>query len=403
LELSSDEALLAELAKRAFAFFWQNADQNTGLVNDRAVNNGSNHHITASISATGYALAALPIAVERGWITHKEAAQRAQQTLSFLLNILPHEHGWIFHFLDKRTGDRVCNSEISSIDTALLIAGALVCGQYFSGTSIEKDANRLYDRLNWDWLRTRGGKKPENLLLSHGWAPRRGFIRHDWNIYDEGMLLYLLGLGASPLDSDPLPSASWTAWDRIVVTYKERKTLTGGPLFLHQMCHGFFDLRNRRDAQGYDYWSLSQSAIEINRQYCEDRGEKWGYVPNIWGLNASDGPSGYKAYRGPGIVGRRDDGTVSPTGAIASILFTPDAAIATARTLYHGYRDRLWGQYGFANAFNLRKNWFGSDVIGIDLGMALLALENHRTGLPWQLMASHPAVSRALHRAELQF
>ena len=397
----SGDALLDEIAKRAFRYFWETADVQTGLVKDRANNRDGDDYTVASVAATGYGLASLPIGVERGWVTRAEATQRAEKMLRFLLENAPHRHGWLFHFLDRQTGERVWRSEVSSIDTALLVAGALLCGQYFPDTEAEKSANRLYDRLDWDWMRTNNSAKPDKRLLSHGWTPERGFLRGNWDIYNEGMLLYLLGLGATPQNGNPLPTDSWTAWERIPVRHKDRETLTGGPLFLHQMCHGFFDLRGCRDSLDFDYWSVSAAAVEINRTYCIDRGARWGYGPNVWGLNACDGPSGYKSYGGPGIVGKKDDGTVSPTGAIASIIFTPDAARAAAQTLYDDHGDRLWGRFGFANAFNLKQNWFGEDVIGIDLGMALLALENHRSGLPWRLMMSHPAATRALSTSAL--
>jgi hypothetical protein len=196
---------------------------------------------------------------------------------------------------------------------------------------------------------------------------------------------------------DPLPAATWAAWERDKVEYDGITTLAGGPIFMHEMSHLYFDFKNRRDALGWDYWVCSLNAVTINRQYCIDKsaGRK-SYGPNLWGLNADDAPNGYRAYSAPG---NDEDGTVSPTGAIAALLFTPDAARAAGRAMYDLLKEKCWGRYGFGNAFNLDKNWYDKDVIGIDLGMALLAIEDTQSGLPWKLMASHPGLQRAWKQA----
>lgn len=394
------DALLTELQKRAFRFFWEKADLRTGLIHDRAKNGDSgDEYRVASIAATGYGLAALASGVQHGWISRADGLARAKKTLGFIAREMPHQNGWLYHFLDARTGARTWRCEVSSMDTGLLIAGTLACGQFFKNTEVQKLAAHLYDRLDWNWLRTRNGARPQSLLMCHGWKPERGFLTNNWDTYSEGVLLYLLGLGASHA---PLSVASWQAWRRDIVTYGGLETLTGGPLFLHQMAHGFFNLRNRRDAQGWNYWASSVGATRINRLYCIDQSAKIkGYGPNGWGLNASDGPRGYRAYAGPGNTGEKDDGTLSPTGAIASLIFTPDLSLAAADAMYRAYGSKLWGRYGFGDAFNVGKNWYDPDVIGIDLGIALVAIENHRTGLFWRLMNSHPAAKRAYQASGL--
>jgi len=388
----SDARLLAEVQYRAFRFFWEKADPNTGLVNDRARNDGKDGYTVSSIASTGYALAALPIAVERKWIGRASAERRAQKTLRFFWKKMPHVRGWFYHFVDRRTGARVWNCEVSSIDTGLLVCGALTCGQYFGG-DVKRLADALYERLDWQWMLTNGGAQSGKRLLSHGWKPKEGFLRNNWAAYDEGLLLYLLGLGAK---RNPLSVACWDAISRKVYRYAGMETLTGGPLFLHQMSHGYYDFREKRDRLGYDYWVCSVSATRINRRFCMDRAdERRTYGPDIWGLNASDGPNGYVAYGVP----EPEDGTVSPTGALASIVFTPSLSKSAARAMYHRFGARIWGRYGFANAFNLDVDWYDPDVIGIDLGMALLAVENHRSGLVWRLFGSHPAIQRGMRAA----
>ncbi len=386
--------LLTEIQRRAVRFFWEQSHPKTGLTKDRARNfTQKDTYTVASIASTGYALAALPIGVEHGWIPRQDAYRRALLTLRFLHDKMPHHHGWFFHFVDWRTGQRVWNCELSSIDTALLLIGALTCGQYWPGTEVQRLANALYDRVDWTWMLTNGGAQPQKRVLSHGWTPEKGFLTNNWDHYCELMFLYLLGLGSR---RDPLPAESWTAWERNVVSYGGRTTLAGGPIFMHQMAHGYYNFRDRRDNLGWDYWVSSVEATLMNRQYCLDRaGTRKTYGPNVWGLNASDGPDGYRAY---GVL-EEEDGTVSPTGAIASVIFTPKLSTAVAQTLYTRFWEKLWGQYGFANAFNLDRDWVDPDVIGIDLGMALIAIEDHRTGLIWRLLASHPSTPRALQCA----
>ncbi|HZP84102.1 MAG TPA: glucoamylase family protein [Chthonomonadaceae bacterium] len=386
----TDEQLLTEVQRRAFRFFWEQSDPKTGLTNDRAKNfTEKDDQTVASIASTGYALTALPVAVEHRWIERQAAYDRALRTLRFVHDKLPNVHGWHYHFVDKRTGERVWKCELSSIDTCLLVIGALTCGQYFKGTEVERLANAIYDRMDWTWMRTNGGTRPNKKVVSMGWKPEDGWIKSDWGHYCELMLLYLLGLGSK---TDPLPTDSWTAWERNVVEYHGMKTLAGGPIFMHQMAHGYYDFHNQKDSLGWDYWQTSVAATRMNRQYCLDRMKtRKTYGPNVWGLNASDGPDGYRAY---GVLDE-EDGTVSPTGAIASLSFTPDLSLAAARTMYQQYGAKIWGRYGFSNAFNVDRDWYDPDVIGIDLGMALVAIENYRTGWIWKLLASHPATRRA--------
>lgn len=388
----SDAQLLQEVQRRAWQFFEDKADIKTGLVNDRARNNGTDDYSVASIAATGYSLAAIPVAVKNGWISRRDGQERAARTLKFLA-VMPHQRGWFHHFVDKHSGERVWNSEVSSIDTAILLAGAIVCGVYFSNSAISRQANELYDRVDWDWMRTNGVAQPEKKLLSHGWKPESGFLPYNYGGYSEAIMLYLLGLGAQK----PLPPESWTAIARDVVCYGGRETLHGGPIFMHQMPQGFYFLKNRRDRLGYDYWVSSVQATQINRLFCLHLADKRKtYGANVWGLNASDGPGGYQAYGAPEGP---EDGTVSPTGAIASLPFTPQLSLAAAQTMYREHGEKLWGRYGFGDAFNVDAGWYDEDVIGIDLGMALVAIENHRSGQIWKLMARHPATARAMKAA----
>ena len=388
--------LLAEVQYRAFRFFWEKSNSTTGLTYDRAPNTGTEpKEPVASIAATGYALSSLPIAVEHGWVSKHAAYDRALLTLRYVHDRFANEHGWYYHFIDPRTGARVWNCELSSIDTALLLLGALEAGRYWRGTEVDRLANAVYDRIDWTWMRTNGGAKPDKMTLAMGWKPESGFLDNNWDHYCELMYLYLLGMGAK---TDPLPRESWAAWKRTVIEYGGRKTLEGGPIFMHQMAQEYYDFKDRRDTLGWDYWVSSQQAMQINRQFCLDHAAaRKSYGPNLWGLNASDGPDGYSAFGAPGP----ENGTLSPTGALAAIQFTPDIAKAAGQEMYTRFSDRLWGRYGFSDSFNLDRDWFDPDVLGIDLGMALLAIEDVHSGLPQHLLASHPATARAFAKAGL--
>lgn len=402
---TSEEWLLEEVQRRAVRFFWEKADPGTGLINDRADNFGADNDTIASIAATGYGLAALPIGVEHGWLNRAEAVARARMTLRFLLT-MPNEHGWMVHFVDKRSGARVWQSEYSSIDTALLVAGALVCGQYFARDASTRDlaglGDALYRRIDWSWMLTNGDQQPEKKVLSHGWWPETGFITYNYADYSEALLLYLLGLGAP---AGPLPTTTWQAFERPLQSYLGIESLKAGPIFIHQMPSGYFYFRNQRDKLGFDYWVSSTNAMKIHRQFCIDHaGDFHTYAQGFWGLNASDGPGPgrpppYMAYGAPEGP---HDGTVSPTGAICSITFTPELALSAALDLYEKEGNALWGRYGFANAFNIDRKWYDRDVIGIDLGMVLLAIENYRTGLVWALMDRVPSTGQTFRSAGFQ-
>jgi hypothetical protein len=378
----TDLEILEEVQHRAVDFFWEKADPHTGLISDRAHNFGDDNRNVASTASTGYGLAALPIGVAHGWRNPNEAAERARVTLRFVLT-MPNEHGWLAHFVDKRDGKSVWQSEVSSIDTALLLSGALVCSRYFCDDAIIGAlTDDLYRRIDWLWMLTNNGTQANKRVISHGWRPDTpGFIEHDYSHYCEAILLYLLGMGA-PVN--PLPQTTWDAIERPLQIYAGIESLKAGPIFIHQMPCGYLNLRDQRDRLGFDYWVSSTNAMKIHRRFCIDHAAKrQTYAQGFWGLNASDGPDGYTDYGAPE---GREDGTVCPTGAISSITFTPELALSAARTLYD--KNELWGNYGFVNAFNIDRNWNGSDVIGIDLGMALLAIENYQSRLVWELMDS---------------
>ncbi len=393
------QQLLTETAKRAWRFFWDESHPDTGLTKDRASNFTPDDYHVSSIASTGYALSAHVVAVQRGWLKRSDAEQRVRKTLRFILDDMFHFHGWLYHFVDWRTGKRVWNCEVSTIDTALLLAGALLAGQFFGG-EVARLAERLYRRVDFEIMRTDGGDKPDEMTLSHGWKPEEGFLKSRWHSYCEHIILYILALGAP---HQRVPERVWDAWERPVVNYQGKwEHLTGGPLFMHQMSHHYLDLRGRRDRLGWDYWVSSIHATLASRQFCIDHKTQFKtFDDDVWGLTASDGPDGYRGYAAI-VMWDKPDGTVAPTAPIGSIIFTPQEAMRAMQVMYDRYKHRIWGRYGFSNAFNVDRDWWDTDVIGIDLGMALLALENHRNGGIWKLFMRGQEIQRGFQRAGLK-
>jgi hypothetical protein len=389
---------LDEIQKRAFGFFWRESHPKTGLTKDRAKNNpNGDAYIVASTASTGYALAALPIGVERGWVAKRAAYDRALTTLKFAVYRLPNNHGFFYHFLDWRTGDRVWKCELSSIDSGLFILGALACGRYFKGTEVERLANVLYERMDWRWMQAGGTSLfSREKTLSMGWKPEGGWLSSRWYRYSEASFLYLLALGAPKFD---LPTDVWTGWGVKATTFEDLPVLGGpGPLFMAQMTPGYFDLRGKKDRQGYDWWQNFENAHRADIRFCRRNPDRFKTMAaGLWGISASDQPEGYGALT---PVAGQGNGTIVPTAFLAGTLFVPGVAQEALNNLWRlPERSKLWGRYGFANGINLDKAWIDPDVIGIDLGMMLLALENRRSGLLWRLTRDLPMTQKALRKA----
>jgi hypothetical protein len=392
-----DEAFLEDLSRRSFQYFWEQADPETGLVPDRARMDGSpldeNHQGVASIAATGFGLTALCIAAARGWVDHSQARERTRNTLRYFSTRAFHEHGWFYHWLDAKTGDRRWKSEVSSIDTALLLAGVLTARQYYRHDSeIYRLATGIYERVDFRWM-----LNSDPLLLSHGWRPETGFLKPRWDTYSEDTILYLLAIG-SP--THPIPPASWYALWRDRYRYQGYTYFTtiGVPLFMHQYGHAWIDYRERRETRGdgIDYFQNSINATLAHRAFCINLSHEFpGYGPNLWGITASDSAKGYLAWGGP----PRDpaiDGTIVPSAAGGSLMFTPELSMAALRTMREKFGERVYGRYGFVDAFNPNTGWVDADVIGINVGIVLLSAENLRSGNVWRLFMQNAEAERAM-------
>lgn len=419
----ASDAELESLQRDTFKYFVLWTNPQNGLVRDK-----TKPEWPSSIAATGLALASYPVAVERGFITRAAAIETILTTLRFFWNSpqgpepdATGHHGFYYHFLDMHTGRRASQSELSTVDSAILLTGALTAGAYFDAdTAAEQEiravADALYLRADWPWAQNSG------LTVTHGWTPESGFLAYRWEGYDEALLLYILGLG-SP--THPLPESSYTAW---ASTYQWKNCcgyeyLYAGPLFTHQMSHLWIDFRGIRDAfmreKGIDYFENSRRATYAQRQYAIDNPLGFaGYSEDLWGITASDGPGPdtikvngierrFFDYLGRGIPYGPDDGTIAPWVVVASLPFAPEIVLPAINYLVHEVELKAGNACGFKATFNptypdKRANphgWVSPWHFGINQGPILLMIENHRTGLLWRLMRDCRYLVNGLRRA----
>ena len=336
----------------------------------------------ASIAATGFGLTALSIADRRGYLPHAQIVERVKTTLEWHLNRLPEVHGFFYHFTDIETGQRFAGSELSSIDTSLLLCGVLTAHAYFADAQIQSLAQQIYERVDWPWM-LNGGK-----TFSMGWKPDTGFLNARWNRYCELMMIYLLAIGSPTHGVAP---EYWNHFTRPQIHYKGYNYISGNdPLFTHQYSQAWYDFRCKRDAYA-DYFENSITATRAHKAFCLSY-PNW-YNENYWGITASDYVGGYTAWGGPPAQGPLD-GTVVPSAAAVSLAFLPAECLSVLRHLRSNWGKRAWGRYGFVDAFHPAANWYDPDVLGIDQGISVLMAENLRSALVWStFMRNHESVS----------
>ncbi|HWZ53812.1 MAG TPA: glucoamylase family protein [Candidatus Acidoferrales bacterium] len=385
-----DEALLEEVESSAFRFFWEQANPETGIVRDRCNAVTPDKSDLGSIAALGFGLTALCIGDERRYVSHNEARNRALSALRFLWKKLPNHRGFFYHWANVNTGERLWDSEVSSVDTSILLCGILTCRQHFQHSEISELALEIFNRVDWTWL------SEDTRILPHGWTPENGFLQYRWDNYSEMMMMYLLGLGSS---SHPLPAETWTAWKRITFEYDGIRYIGSfAPLFVHQYSQAWFDFRSKRD-QYTDYYQNSITATDVHRRFCLDLAAQFpDYSDDLWGITASDSPRGYVAWGGPPATGPID-GSIVPCAAGGSLPFLPQATVRVLQTIKNRYGQRAWTRYGFVDAFNPLTGWYDSDVIGIDTGITMLMAENARTGFVWKTFMKNPEAQRGMTRA----
>jgi hypothetical protein len=419
-EVLSDP-FLADLEQRTFRYFWDTANPKNGLVPDRYPNPPF-----ASIAAVGFGLTAYPIGVERGYISRAAARERVLTTLRFFVSAA-NEHGFFYHFMDMRSGARASDSEVSTVDTALLLAGMIFCQSYFDtqdphDVEIRRLTDEIYRRVDWTWA------QPRAPAVALSWTPEAGFSSSDWRGYNEAMLVYLLALGSPTHAVDQQAWTSWTStYDKQWGTVYDQTYLSFAPLFGHQFTHVWVDFRGIRDtymrAHNLDYFENSRRATYTQRRYAIANPQHWrAYGKNVWGMSASDGPGPQRepyqgdtrsfmtyAARGVGVGRIVDDGTIAPTAAISSLPFAPEIVLPATLEMYHRFGASIYSVYGFLDAFNASyrspsakladAGWVDADYVGIDEGPILAMIENYRSDLVWRVMRRNPYLQQGLERA----
>ncbi|HWQ86480.1 glucoamylase family protein [Brevundimonas sp.] len=428
-----------ELQLRTFRWFTHVTNRANGLTPDRWPTESF-----SSVAAVGFALTCWPIGVERGWMSREEARERTLTTIRFFHDApqgpqatgVSGYKGFFYHFLDMETGHRFGRTELSTVDTTLLVAGMLFAARWFDGdhadeAEIRRLAQAVYERVEWDWAVVRPNR------ISMGWHPETGFIPADWHIYNEGMLVLLLAIG-SP--THPVPAAVWDEWCSVYDwSWTDRwgpAHLAFPPLFGHQYSHMFVDFRSiydpwirakiRETGEEFDYRINSVRAVQAQRRYAIDNPMGWaGYSADVWGLTACDGPGDFRqvidgrereffsySARGPGD---RDDGTIAPTAAMASYPFAPAEVTACLKAMKARYGAGIYTEFGFLDSFNPtltqrdgrlqhgrivpNVGWVDGDYLGIDQGPIVIQIENHRSDAVWKRMRGEPNIIRGLKQA----
>jgi hypothetical protein len=416
------DAELQKLQHESFSYFLHEANPVNGLIIDKTAPNWP-----SSIAATGLALAAYPVAVERGFMSRPAAIERTLVTLRFFWDS-PHGpepdatgyKGFYYHFLDMHTGRRAWQCELSTIDSVFLLAGMLTAGIYFDANTADEQeirtlADKLYRRVDWQWAQN------EATTVTHGWKPESGFLPYRWEGYAEAMLLYILGLGSPTY---PLPENSYTTR----ISNYEWKSCYGydylyaGPLFTHQLSHIWIDFRNIQDAfmrdKGIDYFENSRRATYVQQQYAIDNPLNFvGYGQDCWGITACDGPGPdtlivngierqFFDYVGRGVPYGPDDGTIAPWGVIASLPFAPEIVFPVIDHCIYKLKLKDGHVYGFKSTFNqthpkkcISCGWVSRWNFGLNQGPIILMIENYRTNLVWRLMRDCPYIVSGLRRA----
>src|SRR5579863_2514510 len=384
-----DDRFLNELEKSNFQYFWEQANPKTGLVKDRCNVRINDNGIVGSIAASGFGLTALCIGEKRGFVSRSAAQERVLATLECLWAKLPNHRGFFYHWANINTGERVWDAEVSSVDTTILLCGVLACREYFPAAEVQGLADSIFDRVEWTWL------SEDTALLPHGWTPEMGFLPYRWDNYSELMMMYLLGLGST---SFPLRQETWAAWKRLTFEYDGLRYIGSfAPLFVHQYSQAWFDFRGKRDKYA-DYFHNSIIATDVHRRFCLELAKQFpDYSDDLWGITASDSQKGYVIWGGPPSMGPID-GTVVPSASAGSLPFLPQPVMRVLQNIKNHY-GAAWSRYGFVNAFNPLKNWYDTDVIGIDTGITMVMAENARTGFVWETFMKNPEAKRGMERA----
>lgn len=416
----SDDQLLTMLEEACFRYYWEGAHPEAGM----ALENIPGDDRIVATGASGFGIMALIVGVDRGFITRKRGLEHLSKIVSFLEKA-PRYHGVWSHFMDGHTGESLpvfsmFDNAGDVVETAFLMEGLLAARQYLNRSSategeLYQRISRLWETVEWDWYR----RSPQSDALYWHWSPAWAWhINHRIDGFNETMIVYLLAI-ASPTHSVPaeLYYTGWVGRSKAAVDNRGGPLATraearyvnghsyygikldvgpgsGGPLFFTHYSYMGFDPRVRD--RFTDYFQNNRNLARINLAYCEQNPRHFqGYSANSWGLTASDGPTGYKA---SAPDANDDSGTMTPTGALASFPYLPEASMAAFKHFYRDLGDQLWGIYGPRDAFNASQNWISPIYMGLNQAPITVMIENSRTGLVWKLFMSNPEIKPMLDR-----
>jgi len=399
-----DEELLEQVARQTFRFFWEGAHPTSGLAPDRRTTREETVDDLVAVGGSGFGVMALLVAIERGWVTRAAALERLERMLELLYRAQCY-HGAFPHFLNGVTGATIPfwrkDDGGDLVETSFLCMGLLCARQYFQADTRQEKLLRdqitaIWEGVEWDWY-TQGGRK----ILYWHWSPNNGWaMDHEIHGWNECLITYVLAAASPRCAIDPLVYHRGFAAGRDFLNGKSYYGIElplgmpfGGPLFFTHYSFCGLDPRGLKDSYA-DYWELNRKHVQINRAHCIANPHHYaGYGASCWGLTASDDPEGYSAH-----APDNDNGTISPTAALASLPYAPNEVMSVLRHFLTGLGDRVWGRYGFIDAFCEHRNWYADTFLAIDQGPIVLMLENHRTGLLWNLFMSVPEVQVGLHR-----
>jgi hypothetical protein len=401
-----DEELLERVQRQTFSYFWDGLEPMNGLVPDRRHEGVDEVEEKAAIGGSGFGVMAIIVAVERGWITRAAAVERLGRMLDLLARASCY-HGAYPHFLNGRTGATIPfyrkDDGGDLVETSFLCMGLLCARQYFSADTPSESSLRgrigwLWEEVEWNWY-TQGGR---SVLYWH-WSANNGWaMDHEIRGWNECLITYVLAAASPRYAVDPNVYHRGFAAGRSFLNGKSYYGIElplgmpyGGPLFFAH--YSFCGLDPRRLVDRYaDYWELNRRHVAINRAHCiANPLHHKGYGPDCWGLSASDDPDGYLAHA-PDL----DNGTITPTAALSSLPYAPGEVLSVLRHFLVRYGDRIWGRYGFKDAFCPQRNWYADSYLAIDQGPIVVMIENHRTGLLWKLFMGVPELQVALRRLD---
>jgi hypothetical protein len=396
-----NEALLEAIQRQTFNFFWEGTHPESGLARDRCRSAGPTDDLITT-GGSGFGAMAIIVAVERGWITRAAGVERIIRMLN-LLNRATCYHGVFPHFMNGRTGATVPFTRKDDggdlVETSLLVMGLLCAREYFDRDTPEEAklrglVNYICNDIEWNWY-ARDGRN----VLSWHWSPNNGWsVDLDIRGWNECLITYVLAAGASRYPISPRAYHAGFAESRSFLNGKSYYGIQlplgvpfGGPLYFAHYSFCGIDPRGLKDRYA-DYWQQNLQHVRINHAHCENNPLNWpGYSASCWGLTSSDDAEGYLAHSP-----ENDNGTISPTAAVSSMPYAPREAMQAIRHFLTVHGDKVWGRFGFVDAFCEAKNWYADTFLAIDQGPMILMIENYRTGLLWKLFMNAPEVRAGL-------